>query len=152
MFIRGLGITMIFMPTNLSALGPLPKKDVAQASGLFNLSRQMGGSIGIAALTAILERRIAFHRVNVVSHMTAVDPKVTERLGQYAHGFVSHGTDAVTAQHKALASLEGMAQMQSAILGYADTFVMVAGVFLIMMPMVLLFRKVDPNAKVSMGH
>jgi len=152
MFIRGLGITMIFMPTNLSALGPLPKKDVAQASGLFNLSRQMGGSIGIAVLTAMLERRIAFHRTNVVSHMPAVDAKVTERLGQYAQGFMAHGTDPVTAQHKALASLEGMAQMQSAILGYADTFVMVAGVFVIMMPMVLLFRKVDPNAKVSMGH
>ncbi len=152
MLIRGLGIVMIFMPTNLSALGPLPKKDIAQASGLFNLFRQMGGSIGIALLTTMLERRVAYHRTMVVSHMTPSDPRVTERLAHLAQGFVAHGTDSITAQHKAMASLNGMAQMQSTILGYADTFVMVAAMFLLMIPMVLLFRKVNPNAKVSMGH
>lgn len=152
MLIRGLGIVMIFMPTNLSALGPLPKKDISQASGLFNLFRQMGGSIGIALLTTMLERRIAFHRTMVVGHMTPNDARVTERLAHLSQGFVAHGADAVTAQHKAMASLDGIAQMQSAVLGYADTFVMVAAMFVAMMPLVLLFRKVDPKAKVSMGH
>lgn len=152
MLIRGFGIVMIFMPTNLSALGPLPKKDISQASGLFNLFRQMGGSIGIALLTTMLERRIAFHRSVVVSHMTPTDARVTERVAQLSHNFVAHGADPITAHHKAMASLEGMVQMQSAVLGYADTFVMVACMFVVMMPLVLMFRKVDPKAKVSMGH
>lgn len=152
MLIRGLGITMIFMPTNLSSLGPLPKKDISQASGLFNLFRQMGGSIGIALLTTMLERRMAYHRTMVVAHLPTTDPKVTERLTLMAHNFSAHGADPVTAHHQAMASLDGLVQMQSAILGYADTFVMVSGLFLLMVPMVLLFRKVDPNAKVSMGH
>lgn len=152
MLIRGLGVVMIFMPLNLYSLGPLPKKDISQASGLFNLFRQMGGSIGIAVLTTVLERRTIFHRTMVVGHLSPNDPKVTERVGMMAQNYMAHGTDPISAQHKAMASLDGLVQMQSAILGYADTFVIVGCLFMCMVPLVLLYRKVDPNAKVSMGH
>ena len=152
MLIRGFGIVMIFLPVNLSALGPLPREEIAAASGLFNLFRQMGGSIGIAVLTTLLERRIAFHRSIVVSHIDTVNPQASARIDAIAHNFVSHGVDATSAHIKALASLDGLAQLQSAVLGYADTFVMTAAVFLIMLPFVALLRRVDPGAKVSMGH
>ena len=61
LMLRGAGTVFMFLPLSLAAIGPLPKKDMPAATGIYNLTRQLGGSIGIAMLTTILARRQAFH-------------------------------------------------------------------------------------------
>lgn len=150
--IRGIGIPMMFLPVNMAALGTLPKKDLPAATGLFNLMRQLGGSMGIAALTTAVDRRAAFHRSILSSSMGATDLGPTERVAQLTHQFVSEGFDANLAHTKALASLDGMLQGQSTILAFGDTFVMTLIVFLCMVPMLLLLGPTKPGTKVSLGH
>jgi hypothetical protein len=64
----------MFLPLSLAAIGPIPRQDVAKATGVFNLTRQLGGSIGVAVLSTVLDHRSAFHRAVLVAH-TSVDDK-----------------------------------------------------------------------------
>ena len=57
LIIRAIGTVLMFLPLNLATLGPIPKKDVSAAAGFFNLTRQLGGSVGVALLTTLLADR-----------------------------------------------------------------------------------------------
>lgn len=149
---RGFAIPWIFLPVNLMALGPVPKKDVAAATGLFSLIRTLGGSIGIAVLTVLLERRQAVHRNVLTSHLSAVDPGVAARVQHLAQNFVAHGTDVATARQQALTALDGAVTAQGAILSYGDITLLTSGIFVCMLPFVLLLKRPQRGAKVSMGH
>ena len=149
---RGFAIPWIFLPVNMMALGPVPKKDVAAATGLFSLIRTLGGSIGIAVLTVLLERRQAVHRNVLTSHLGDVNPQVTARLEAMAQNFMARGADAVTAKQQALAALDGMVAQQGAVMSYGDITVLTSGVFLVMLPFVFLLKRPRPGVKVAMGH
>src|SRR5258708_4251189 len=69
LFDRGLGSAMMFLPLSIATLGSIPKRDVPAASGFYNLTRQLGGSLGIAILTTMLSRREAVHRAALVEHI-----------------------------------------------------------------------------------
>ena len=150
--IRGFGIVMIFLPVNLATLGPIPKKDMAASTGLFSLVRQLGGSMGIAAMTAMLERRGALHRSHLLSHLGEGDLLTNERLRGYIHNFQAMGWDINTARQKALASLDGLISLQGSILSFGDIMILTSGVFVLMVPFIFLLEKPDPRVKVSMGH
>ena len=60
--VRGAGIVLMFLPLTLATISPLPRRDIPAGTGFYNLTRQLGGSIGIAALSTILDRRETFHR------------------------------------------------------------------------------------------
>jgi DHA2 family multidrug resistance protein len=77
---RGVTTVMMFLPLSLATLGPLPKQDVGAGSGFFNLTRQLGGSFGIAALTFVLDHQRAVHRAQLVEHLSITNPLVQERL------------------------------------------------------------------------
>ena len=66
----------MFLPLNMATLGPIPKKDVGKATGFFSLTRQLGGSIGVALLvTLLLDQRQAFHRAVLVEKVAAWRPE-----------------------------------------------------------------------------
>ena len=71
---RGLGSAMMFLPLSIATLGSLPKHEVPAASGFYNLTRQLGGSLGIAILTTMLSRREAAHRSVLVEKSFAAEP------------------------------------------------------------------------------
>ena len=80
LILRAVGSVMMFMPLSLAALGPLPKSEIAAGSGMYSLTRQMGSSIGIALITTMVTRRMAEHRVTLVSHVTAYRQPVVDRI------------------------------------------------------------------------
>ena len=152
LLLRGLGITMIFLPINLAALGSIPKEDTPQASGLFSLTRQLGGSIGIAILTTMLDQRNSLHRSALVSHLTEVDINVVNHLRHLADGFMQNGTDSYTAMKAAYAALDGQVQLQTSILSFSDLMLLSSLVFVVMVPFIGLLEKPREGAEVSMGH
>ncbi|HTA93000.1 MAG TPA: DHA2 family efflux MFS transporter permease subunit, partial [Polyangiaceae bacterium] len=91
LIIRAIGTVCMFLPLNLATLGPIPKKDIAKASGFFNLTRQLGGSIGVALLTLLLTQRQAFHRAVLVEKMASGDPAVVDRLHGLTGAFMAKG-------------------------------------------------------------
>lgn len=149
---RGPVTVLMFLPLSLATLSPLPKQDVSAGSGFYNLSRQLGGSVGIAILTTLLAKRESFHNAILLSKLTAYDPETTERLNLLTQLFQQHGADPATAHQQALESLEQLVHTQSAILSYADLFRFVAVVFICSLPLLLFLSKGKSRSSGAGGH
>lgn len=148
---RGATTVLMFLPLSLATLGGLPKPDISAGSGFYNLTRQLGGSIGIAVLTTLLTQREAFHKDNLVSSISVYNPETQQRLSQLTGYFQSQGADIATAQQQAYAALQQIVNQQAAVLSYADIFRFVGVVFLCSLPLLLFLGK-GKGAKVSAGH
>jgi DHA2 family multidrug resistance protein len=147
LIIRGFGTVMMFLPMSMATFGAVPVKDVSKATGIYNLSRQLGGSIGIAVLTTLLSSRSAFHRSVIVEKLGISDVGTAERLRALTAGFMAKGFDAASAKHQALVVLDGTVNLQASVMSFADSFWLVALVFLLTMPLILLLGKVKPGVK-----
>ncbi len=137
LILRAVGSVMMFMPLSLAALGPLPKNEIAAGSGMYSLTRQMGSSIGIALITTMVTRRMAEHRVTLVSHVTAYRQPVLDRLHLLTAGF-GGDTNPAAAQHRALGVIDQIVNGQSALIAYSDIFFYVAAAFVVSLPLLLL--------------
>ncbi|HEX4354656.1 MAG TPA: DHA2 family efflux MFS transporter permease subunit, partial [Polyangiales bacterium] len=91
LIVRSIGTVCMFLPLNLATIGPIPKQDVSKATGFFNLTRQLGGSIGVAVLSTVLDHRSAFHRAVLVAHTAVNDPRTVERVNLLTAGFQRSG-------------------------------------------------------------
>ncbi len=129
--ISGVGLSQIFVPLSLTVLGSPEPKDIPAASAFFNLSRQIGGSIAIAALVTILARSNAAHHEQLASQITLSSPAVASYL--QAHG----GAQSATAR----AQLNKLVNGQAAVLAYADTARATAIISFVLTPMVFLLRR-----------
>jgi DHA2 family multidrug resistance protein len=151
--LRAAATPLMFLPLNLATLGPVSRKDVAAATGFFNLTRQLGGSIGVALLSTILDHRMAFHRSTLVEHVVSGDARTVERLNMFAHVFSARGASEAAAQSGALSMLDGLVQRQASVLSFNDTFFVVALLVLGFMPLVMLLgRPTQGAAPVSGAH
>jgi MFS transporter, DHA2 family, multidrug resistance protein len=148
---RAFGTILMFLPLNMATLGPIPKKDIAAASAFYNLTRQLGGSVGVALLTTLLGSRAAFHRSVLVEHLSISDPNVQARLNALAAGFVAKGGDLVQSKQRALQLLDGSVRVQSSILAFNDSFLITACLVLASIPLAVLLGKPQAGAKVEAG-
>jgi MFS transporter, DHA2 family, multidrug resistance protein len=149
---RGAATVLMFLPLSLATLGSLPKQDISAGSGFYNLTRQLGGSIGIAILTTLLAQREAFHRAILLSNLSPYNPETNQRLSALASAFQSRGSDAATAQNQALQTLNQLVNTQAAVLSYADIFRFVGIVFLCSLPLLLFLDKGGANTKPPAIH
>jgi DHA2 family multidrug resistance protein len=114
--------------------------------------RNLGGSFGIAAVTA-LQSRYQQQYVNVLgSHVTPYDPAASHLLDQLRGAFSAGGSGPVTAQSQALMALFGIIQQQAAMLSFVDVFRLMAIVFLLMLPLIFLMKKPPKGAAAGMAH
>jgi DHA2 family multidrug resistance protein len=152
LIIRSIGQVMMFLPLSLATLGPIPKQDIAAATGFYSLTRQLGGSIGIALLATLLTTRASFHREALVSHLSASDPLVAERLAAFQSAFVTKGFSAADAHAKSVTLLDHSVNQQALILSFADTFVATAALIALFLPLVLLLGKPKQRTGASAAH
>ncbi|HEY9827195.1 MAG TPA: DHA2 family efflux MFS transporter permease subunit, partial [Stenomitos sp.] len=134
---RGAVTVLMFLPLSLATLGSLPKAVISAGSGFYNLTRQLGGSIGIAVITTLLAQREAFHRTVLLAKLSPYNLETNERLNLLMGLYRSHGADVVTAHEQALSTLRQAVEVQVAVLSYADTFRIVGVVFLMSLPLLL---------------
>ncbi|MEE3715127.1 DHA2 family efflux MFS transporter permease subunit [Tumidithrix elongata RA019] len=149
---RGATTVLMFLPLSLATLGSLPKEAVSSGSGFYNLTRQLGGSIGIAILTTLLAQREAFHKSVLLAKLSPYNLETNERLDLLTGVFQQGGSDATTAHQQALASLENLVNQQAAVLSYADIFHFVGIVFLCSLPLILFLSKPRSGAKAPVAH
>ncbi len=139
--LRGLGTVAMFLPLSLATLGNLPREDRAAGSGFYSLARQMGSSIGIAAITTLLAQREAVHRAVLVENITAASPETTARLHLYTGGFAQHSANPVVAHQQALTAIDRIVDGQALLLSFADVFWYAAAAFVVTLPLLLLLGK-----------
>jgi DHA2 family multidrug resistance protein len=149
---RGAATVLMFLPLSLATLGSLPQQDISAGSGFYNLTRQLGGSIGIAILTTLLTQREAFHKATLTENLSVYNPETVQRLNALSGALQGRGSDPATAAQQALTSLDQLVSLQAAILSYADIFRFVGVAFLCSLPLLLLLGKGGAKGKVPVGH
>jgi len=152
LIVRAIGTVFMFLPLNMGTLGPIPKKDVPAAAGFFNLTRQLGGSVGVALLTTLLSQRQAFHRLVLVEKVGMLAPEAIARIDAYTARFLALGTPLEEAHAKALMLLDGAVNVQASVMSFNDTFWATAVLILVTLPLVILLGKPARGVKVEAGH
>ena len=137
--IQGMGLACLFVPINTVAYSYLPPHKNNAASGLINLARNVGASVGISFVTTVLARRQQFHRAQLSAHLNPANPRVQQML-QGASGAL-RAASGPEATRQAYGLLQRMLERQSTMLSYIDNFHILAIVTMAMIPFVFLIRK-----------
>jgi DHA2 family multidrug resistance protein len=123
---RGVGLMMAMIPVNNIALGTLPPERVKNASGLFNLTRNLGGAVGLAALTTVLNDRTDLHLARLHEQVTWSRQPALEMLNNLTQRFASFGSDA---QAMALKQLNVITHQQGVVMAFSDVFLLLTFLF-----------------------
>jgi DHA2 family multidrug resistance protein len=149
--LRGGSLGFLFVPLSIASLTGLQGKDMADGSGLFNLTRQWGGSAGIAFLSTLLDHRAAFHRAMMVENLTAFNPLVVVRFRAVQAYLMAKGAAAPIAQRQAAALMDQIVVGQSTVMAFEDAFLCIGVAFLLAFPLLLLFRRAQAAAAAPVG-
>ena len=149
--LSGLGIGFVFVPLTVLATGTLTNEQIGNATGIFNLMRNIGGSFGIAAVTTLLAREAQVHQAAMVSHLTAYDPAFQQRLHDLGAAFAARGNPLIASQ-RAYDSIYQTLVGQATLLAYIDIFRLLAFLCLVCIPAALLFRKVKAGRRPPALH
>ena len=128
-FIQGFALGFVFVPLSTLTLATIRRDKLVNATAVYGMSRNIGGSIGIAVVTTLLAQRSQMHQTTLVSHITPWDPATRERLTQWASHFTTRGSDSFTAERQAIAMLYRETVTQAQLLAYADDFWLLAVMF-----------------------
>jgi DHA2 family multidrug resistance protein len=128
--VRALGQPLVLVPLLSMATSGLPKNEAGSASAIFNMVRNLGGSIGIALLSTLVTRREQFHSVRIGETVTLFTPQILARISSLKSMLMGKGLNPTTAHSTALTILNGEVQTQSFIMAYSDSF-LVVGIILL---------------------
>jgi DHA2 family multidrug resistance protein len=137
---RGTGLGLIFVPLTNATMADLPDKDLAQGTGMFNLTRQLGGSMGIAIMATLLTRFTASLKSSLTEHVVAGAPATQARLDMLTHGLMAKGMTALSAHQQALAILDRQISVQASVLAFSKIYLLSGILLVAALPLMLLFR------------
>jgi DHA2 family multidrug resistance protein len=138
---RGFAMGLMFVPLSTATLRGLPPQDVLQGAGLYNLFRQTGGSLGIAALATMIDHRGALHHAHLAESVTPFSEATRLRVAQLAFGLQQRGLDASDAMTGAYKLIEQTMAAQSAVLAFRDCYLLIFVIFVLLAPLVPLLRR-----------
>jgi len=138
--LQGLGVGCVMVPLMAISVGTLSKEKIGNASGIFNLMRNLGGSIGISVSTTFLARMAQAHQANLVSHMTPYDPMFRHQLSALTAGMSRYSAGPV-ARMQAYGMLHGILLQQASLGAYVDMFCWTALILALCLPGVWLLKK-----------
>ncbi len=136
--LRGFGLMMCMVPINNIALGTLPPARIRNASGLFNLTRNLGGAVGLAVINTMLSQRTDDHYVRLAEHISYSNPQALEWLNNVGANYDSYGLDGASV---AVKKMVGMVSQQAWILAFADVFFALTILFSSLIFMTVLIQK-----------
>jgi DHA2 family multidrug resistance protein len=149
LILRGVGLGLIFVPLTNATMADLKVSELAQGTGMFNLMRQLGGSLGIAVMATLLARFMASEKALLTEHVGASDPETLSRLSLLTRGLISRGMNPLVAQQQSLAILDRQVTVQSSMLAFSRIYLYSGLVLIFALPLLLLFR--TGRARGSMG-
>ncbi|MYM87763.1 DHA2 family efflux MFS transporter permease subunit [Rugamonas sp. FT82W] len=124
--VRALGQPFVMLTLSNFAMNGISPKDMPSASSLINMTRNLGGSIGIALLATALTSREHFHSQRLGESVTGFAAATQERLAALTQSFMSKGFDATSASDMALKAVDGIVRREAYVMAYNDGFFLVA--------------------------
>jgi len=141
-FMQGFAQGFIFVPLQTLALATIRLDRLSNATAAYNLVRNVGGSIGVAFITTLLSRRAQYHQAVLAGHVTQWSAATAGRLQEWTSHFAQQGADPFTAASRATSMLYREMVEQAQVLTYADEFWLLALVFMAVLPLLPLLRRV----------
>jgi DHA2 family multidrug resistance protein len=150
--IQGGGLSLLFVPLTTVSMDRIPREKMGNATSLFNLMRNIGGSIGIAVTGTMIARQTRVVTGTLGEHVSVYDPASQQMFLQLRSGFMAAGADMVTSTNRAYAALFGMLSRQAAMVSFVGLFQLLGIVFLLLIPLVLLMKRPGSGAPAVGAH
>nr|WP_299243644.1 DHA2 family efflux MFS transporter permease subunit [uncultured Halomonas sp.] len=138
--VRGIGLIMCLIPASRIALGTLPVHEVGNASGLFNVMRNLGGAVGLALLDTVRDIQVDYHWNQLIPALDTGRAVVIEELARYQALFEGHVADPY---RSAVALLGQRVSLQAEVLAFNDIFLWLGLIYLFCVPLVLLLKRIE---------
>ncbi len=149
--VLGVGMGFLFIPLTTLTMSAIRKEDMGNASAIYNLLRNLGGSFGVAFVTTMLARRAQLHQVNLVEHLTPFDTSYQLTLSR-ADQFLQHmGFDVSTARQGSLSVIHGQLLRQASMLSFNDAFYILSLLLICTLPLLLLIRRSESTGTDKRG-
>src|SRR5262245_7544096 len=141
--LRGFGMGLMMVPLSLATLRSMPPRDVAKAAGLFNLCRQLGGSLGISILSTLLDARTDVHRAALAAGTGPLEASTVNGLASLVSAFQHAGLAPSAAQFGANVAFERMLEANAQMAAFQDAYLVLIALFVLALPVtVWIVRKV----------
>jgi DHA2 family multidrug resistance protein len=139
--VLGLGMGFLFIPLTTMTMSGIRKEEMGNATAIFNLLRNLGGSFGVAFVTTLLARRAQFHQVHLAEHLTSLDrnfqmalPRISQML--QGRGFISN-----LSHQGGLGAIYSQLLREASMLSFNDVFYLLSFMMMLILPLVLLMKK-----------
>jgi DHA2 family multidrug resistance protein len=139
--IQGIGFAFVFVSLSTTALSTIPRAKMQYATGLYNLVRQLGGSLGTAIVVALLDHRLTAASARLAGYASVYNPTFVQRWQALRAGLMAKGVDASTAGQQALALLSNAMHRQASVIAFNYVFALIGILSLACLPLVLLLRR-----------
>jgi len=146
---QAFGLAFLFVPINTAAYAFLPKGKNNAASGLINLARNIGGSIGISLVTTMLDRRGQVHQARLSDHIHPGNSTLHAMVTATTRMLIARGSSAYQATQQAHALVARLIDQQATMLAYIDNFWLLGVAVMSMIPFVFLMKKVKPGGPLA---
>jgi len=128
--VRAAGMPLVIVPITTLATSQIGPEQSGSASALFNMFRNLGGSIGIALLATQLDLREKLHSCRLGESVSLFSSATAERVTALMQGFITRGAEAVTAGQQALGALAGIVRREAWVMAYRDCFFLLGALLL----------------------
>ncbi|HKT46587.1 MAG TPA: DHA2 family efflux MFS transporter permease subunit [Candidatus Acidoferrales bacterium] len=150
--LQSFGLAFLFIPINVAAFAYVPKEKTNMGTGIINLARNVGASVGIATVTTMLERRTQFHQAQLMDHVNPYSLAFQKVFHAMTVSFTTGGSGGPGAISQAYRMIYGTVQRQAAMMAFIDDFKMLGVVFLAVIPVLVLMRKPKLGADSAPVH
>ena len=148
----GLSLGLVFVPLTTITMSLIPKETMGNATSLFNLVRNLGGSIGISAVST-MELRLQQTNTNVLgAHVNPFSASARNMMNMMKQMMVSRGGDPVAAAHQSRAMVFGLVQREAAMISYNTIFKALGVMFIALLPFILLMRRPSSKSPAVAAH
>jgi DHA2 family multidrug resistance protein len=139
--LQSFGLAFLFIPINVSAFATVPREKTNMGTGIINLARNIGASVGIATVTTLLERRTQLHEARLMDHVNDMNPALKTTLAGFAATSVSGGSSGPGAAAQAHGMLFNMIERQATMLAFLDNFKLLGVIFFAIIPIFFLVKR-----------
>ena len=147
--LRGLSLMLCMVPINNLALGTLPPDKMKGASGLYNLTRNLGGAVGLAVINTLLTDRGALHRERLREAVSWTNAEAVSQLDAMGRSLSARGLDGQTG---ALVQMAARIRGQATVMSFIDVFLLITALFATLALGALLMRPPAKSAAAGGGH
>jgi DHA2 family multidrug resistance protein len=149
--VLGFGLAMIFVPLTTVTLASISREEMGNATGLFSLLRNIGGSVGIAMAATLLTRYQQFYQTTLVANINPYNPIWQTRFAALKQSLIAKGAVTSQADTTALAMIYGSVRRQAGALAFNRIFFIIGLAFLIIIPLLMLLKR-PAHTRPDMGH